>query len=251
MIHRLYRPGMVVIPCYRDDVQTTFLTLGPLADLPAAGGEQIEVVSGQAADDAAGTGARKIKLLVVRADFSFAVVEVTLAGLTPVVADSVIDYVFIADAWVSEVGSGGSNAGAITIRKVSAGGDRMKMILGHNRAFAGQYMVPAGHVFEVRGCHVNTQALSGTTPLTIEVRIETNVDPEGNLTSIFRPIAVEESSYQKTLDIVTPREAVLGLIPAGGIVRVTGRVGTATNTLFGGILFGKLIKLSTAAEDGS
>lgn len=97
---------------------------GPDEDVIAAGGDQywpaaavaaasINIASSSAADAAAGTGARNIVIQGLDADGHEQSETITLNGTTNV--KPTLDYLRIFRAYVEEVGSGGVNAGNITI----------------------------------------------------------------------------------------------------------------------------------------
>lgn len=77
----------------------------------------MEAVSGSASDAAAGTGARTIYVEGVDANYKLLSEIVTLNGVTPVALTGV--YLRVNRVRVLTVGSGGTNAGTIDVRKAS------------------------------------------------------------------------------------------------------------------------------------
>jgi hypothetical protein len=116
------------------------------ADFPVlAGSETIQVLSSNnIADVAAGTGARKIKMLYINT--SYAIVEtadITLNGTTAV---TVVASGCLAVLWfeVTEVGTGGAPAGNLTLR-TSAPLTLSYIPAGSNRSMDAFFMVPDGY----------------------------------------------------------------------------------------------------------
>jgi hypothetical protein len=107
---------------------------------------QRSIVSTSAADAAAGTGARTVKITYMAADGSGPFTEtVTLNGVTPVntVATNIA---FIERIDVLTVGSGGSNAGTISLMTLVAGGGTAIWTIpaGDNQTNGAHHYVPLG-----------------------------------------------------------------------------------------------------------
>ena len=96
-------------------------SLYPFGTTYATTAFQISVSSSDANDTAAGTGARKVVVIYLDANWVEQTVEITLSGQTPVtyVLDSAIR---VYRAYVSAVGSGGTAAGDIYPAAVHAAG---------------------------------------------------------------------------------------------------------------------------------
>jgi len=111
---------------------------GTIQVLPTAAGTA-SVVSSLAADDAASTGAREIIVFGLDANYSLVQETVTMDGLTPVVTSQ--SFLRIYRAYTTAVGSGGVNAGNISI---SIGGNLQAYIeASEGQTHISQYTVPA------------------------------------------------------------------------------------------------------------
>jgi len=84
-------------------------------------GEDIDVVSSDAADASAGTGARTVDITFLDENFARQVETVTMNGTTPVpMVDSIL-ITYILEAQVKTTGTGLAAAGAITVAAISGG----------------------------------------------------------------------------------------------------------------------------------
>lgn len=114
---------------------------GGLIPVPAAA-ESWEILSSSAADTAAGTGARTIVITTLDADYNEVVQVVTLNGVTPVALTGT--HIRINGAVVATVGSGGINAGTLTIRVAGAGATRGVVTSPEGVLNQAKYTVPDG-----------------------------------------------------------------------------------------------------------
>lgn len=128
---------------------------------------QRSIGSGNAADAAAGTGARKIRVTYLDEDGAGPYTEdVTLNGVTPV--DTVaVNICFIEKLEVVEIGSGGANAGIITLYAGTAGAGATIGTIGatDNQTFWAHHYVPVGKTARVTGMaghNDNSSAANGT-----------------------------------------------------------------------------------------
>lgn len=119
---------------------------GTYTGQPASGNaETIEVFSSDAADAAAGTGARTVRLYGLDANYAEQTADVTLNGVTPVVTTGV--------TWrrmnrmkVLTAGSGGANAGTITARHTTTTANVFAVMpIGNNQTANCAWTVPAGY----------------------------------------------------------------------------------------------------------
>jgi len=106
------------------------------------------VVSDNANDTSAGSGARTVTIIALDDTYAqLAPVTVTLNGTTPVTLPNGATYFrknLFTVATVGTVGSAGVNAGKITLRVVSAGATRGIISAGSNGSFCSHYTVPLG-----------------------------------------------------------------------------------------------------------
>ncbi len=116
----------------------------------ATAAEVVTVVSGSVADAAAGTGARTVQIFGLDASYEEQSETVTLNGTTAV--DSANSYIRLDRAVVLTAGSGGVNAGAITIaQKVTTANVFVVMPAGYNATMIAATTIPANKVGYLAG----------------------------------------------------------------------------------------------------
>ena len=129
------------------------ITTGAVTRLPVstagvvniANGVQMSFVSSSANDAAAGTGLRTLVMSYIEQTTLAAKSEIiTMNGLTPVLSVAT-NIRFINSLTMLTAGSGGTNAGAITV--TNGGLTYGKIDAGNNVQFSSYRMVPAGKVF--------------------------------------------------------------------------------------------------------
>lgn len=124
------------------------------------GATSLEIVSASALDTAAGTGARTFTVSALDVNFAPVTFTVTMNGLTPVAFPQQIyrlNRVVIASA-----GSGGTNAGDITIRNTGGGTTRAIVRAGFGITRSSAYTVPAG-----MSLYICTYTMSINRPTTV------------------------------------------------------------------------------------
>ena len=128
-----------------DDVDTgteQIWPLGTIKVLPTAAAVA-SVVSSSSADGVGGTGARTIIVGGLDANYEEVEEEVTMTGITPV--NTTQTFLRLNRAYAVDVGSGGINAGNIT---VSIGGNAQAYIeASEGQSHQLDYCVPAGHTY--------------------------------------------------------------------------------------------------------
>lgn len=225
-----------VLPFQCFSVGTSDIVMGEaVGALPQIGvGEAWETLSASANDTAAGTGARKIKVIGFKSG-AMVTEEITMNGVAAVATAELTWSGQIIAAFVSEAGSGKVNAGDITIRKAAAGGDRLKVLAGRMSAYGGMYVVPTGKQLIVRGGQFRGAALPGATD-SMDVRLCANHDPDTNVASvgnIMIPFANfnlgngGEYSFRPTSALV---------FPAGTTMALIGKASAGTTGRFAGYL---------------
>jgi len=121
--------------------------------IPAAAGEQMEVVSTSPQDGVAGTGIITMHVDYIDAAGDAQMREVTMNGTTPVVLP-VSDVRFVQRIHAITVGSVGTAVGTITVYKQGSALTIYSMIaIGGNMALVPNRMVPAGKVCVVTHWH--------------------------------------------------------------------------------------------------
>lgn len=147
----------------------------------------LEVVSSNAADTAAGTGARTMRIVGLDANYVEIEAVVTLNGITPVAVTPQFFRINRCDLLTA--GTGTINAGTITVRDAGAGATRALIDAGFGITRQSQFTVPAGKTLAVltyvqsvtnptatRDVTLTTFArlASGVTRLAVEVSINGN-----------------------------------------------------------------------------
>ena len=103
---------------------------------------KLEILSASANDTAAGTGARTFTLTGLDANFNAISEVLTLNGVTPVV--TVNSYLRVNNLSIATAGSGGSNAGDVTLRVQGGGATQGIARAGYGYAKTAIYTVPTG-----------------------------------------------------------------------------------------------------------
>lgn len=125
----------------------------------ASAAEPLSVVSASVNDAAAGTGARTVRIIGLDVNYAPLQETVTLNGTTPVTTSA--SFLRAHTASVQSAGSGGVNAGDITIgQSVTTANVMLSLLAGRNQSNCSAYTVPAGFTAYMRHLHV---ALRGTT----------------------------------------------------------------------------------------
>lgn len=104
------------------------------------------VVSNNAADANGGTGANKVRIEGLDADYNLKSVEVELNGVTPVQITGT--WIRIHRAFVTLAGSGGTTAGTVTVQNVGAT-VTYASFTNDNQTQMAVYTVPAGYTFYI------------------------------------------------------------------------------------------------------
>lgn len=117
---------------------------GVYTGFPTSTSEPLEVLSSSANDAAAGTGLRTVVIQGLNQDWEQVSETVTLNGLTPV--QSVNTYRRCHTMRGVTAGSGGANAGTITVRHATTEANVfLAMQVGNNQTNCSAFTIPAGH----------------------------------------------------------------------------------------------------------
>lgn len=175
----------------------------------------MEVVSTQAGDAAAGTGARTVFVSGVKADGTIATETVSMNGATAVICANT--YTAINSLQVLTTGSAGANAGDISIR-TSVGGQVWRTIQGSTRS-AGLdtdffYQVPANHALLIYDL---SWSADNTTDATVCIlrKYLTNIGPQQSIYTQY--------SYTQNQPVNYVQFAVPLVIEAGYAVACLGQ----------------------------
>lgn len=113
----------------------------PPSDIPLA----MEIVSDNAADAIAGTGAQTVEVHYLDGNFADQSVILNTAGLTPVSLGASVTVLRVNSVHVMTAGSGGVAAGNIHVRAVVGGVIYNQVSAGGNMCLQAHYTVPAGY----------------------------------------------------------------------------------------------------------
>lgn len=131
---------------FRADIDANEADIWPTPDPnyildPLSAAETIEISSDSAADTSAGTGAQTLLMDGLDNDFLEIEENITMNGTTPV--NSVNQYIRVLNCRVVTAGSGGQNAGAITMESATSNNIECFIPVGINNDQNVQYTVPA------------------------------------------------------------------------------------------------------------
>lgn len=141
-------------------VETVWSPGGIFSRLTSASG--VTVVSSSANDAAAGTGAQSIIIYAIDENFLTKLIVVTLNGTTPVVVPTGTATILgINRASIYLAGSGGVNAGDITITATTGGSTQAVIPLGEGSTQHAFFFVQAGHRALLDWLYINVVKTSG------------------------------------------------------------------------------------------
>lgn len=119
----------------------------------ATDAETVQVLSSSAADAAAGTGARTIRVTGLDANYNVQQETITLNGTTPV--NGLLNFIRVHTATIITAGSSGVNAGAITVRQTTTTANVfLSIVIGRNQSNCSAYTIPAGYTAYMRSLHI-------------------------------------------------------------------------------------------------
>lgn len=210
--------GMRNIMCIGSSATGSDLVISDLgtnysAQTYAAG--KVKVSAANAADTAAGTGARTVRLYGLDANYAEIYEDVTLNGLTEVLTTQ--DFIFVRALEVLTAGSGGANAGIIyagtgTVTSGAPATKWLSIVAGMGMSAAGIFVVPAGYTAHLaKGILRNTTSTNVCTLSIFTTLISGNakvrrvsLDLTGSSAQEFD---MELSVPEKTLIVVTGNNA--------------------------------------------
>ncbi len=184
---------------------------GAAAARPSLGGSVFEVVSADANDTAAGTGARTVAVIVAIGGV-ISVINLTLNGVTAVQGIAADDVLAVC---VTSAGSGGVAAGEISVQVTAAGAVVAAIDAGKVASDDLVFRAPAG-----RSVIVDVDVSAST--VATRISLEATVAPNGQAGTILVPLAQ-----------ATERLRCRGVVvPAGALIRVRAE-GVATTVVAG------------------
>lgn len=162
---------------------------GSYTGFPTGSAETVQVLSDNAADTSAGTGTRTV--LITGLDSNYAVITetFTLNGTTPVTGSS--QFIRVHTARVVTAGSGGVNAGQITVRHSTTTTNVFLVLpVGGNQSYNSGYTVPAGKTAYLVRVHADIRDSGTTATADIAVWIR----EFGGVARLRRPYAISTGS---------------------------------------------------------
>jgi hypothetical protein len=141
----------------------------------ATGAEQVEAFSSSADDtNTTGTGAWTLEIYGLDANYALQNETLNMAGTG--VTRTVNNYIRVHRAVVRTAGTGGANAGVITVRQVTTFANVfIDMIAGYNQSMVACYTIPAGKTGYLLDWFVT---LAGRTNADVEARLRERPDGE-------------------------------------------------------------------------
>ena len=140
---------------------------------PAAA-QTMSVVSANAADAAAGTGARTVQLIGLDANYDYLAETVTLNGVTPVVTTG--SFLRLHRMRVLTAGSGEQNAGIITATGSTSSSVHAQINAGNNQTLMAVWTVPAGYTLFLNEVVIGVlRQTAAAVDFTLRVRPENEV----------------------------------------------------------------------------
>jgi hypothetical protein len=186
---------------------------------PAANAQR-SISSANAADAAAGTGARQVQITYYDVTGAGPFTEtVTLNGVTPVNTANV-NICFIEKLVVVSVGSGSVNAGILTLFNAitGGGGTLATMNAGDNQTLWAQHYVATGKTCNITSISGNNSNTSNGTVMTIKAKPLTGTGPERQVSDFVRGGGggiQATRSYGITIQVTGPARVLLYGAPEG------------------------------------
>jgi hypothetical protein len=136
--------------------------------IPTQAAEALNIVSSSANDAAAGTGARTVRVEGLNSSGAWAEEVFTLNGTTPVVSSST--WLRVIRAFIVAAGSGGTNAGAITVKHNTTTANIFSVIkAGRGMSMNAVFTVPAGQVARLSSWDGQGYGLTAANEATLEL----------------------------------------------------------------------------------
>ena len=186
----------------------------------------LEILSSSASDTAAGTGARTFTLAGLDANFNQISEVLTLNGVTPV--QTVKSYIRVNTLQIASAGSGGVNAGDVTLRVTGAGATQAiaRALFGYAKQAI--FTVPAGFTMVVQDLLFGVAGNGNAVNVTFSF---TRVGPTGLITTTNEYNANPSSPIQRLplmgvtvapMTALTPRITLVGGVPTGAYASFEG-----------------------------
>lgn len=168
---------------------------------------QRSVKSSAAADSAAGTGARTIRLTYLTAAFELKTEDITLNGTTAVVTVAT-DIAYVESMIVLTVGSGGGNAGTISLHTntLGSGVTWASIAVSDNQTFWAHHYVPAGKTCYLLAVNAGATVVAGQTNINViqDPSVPTNPQMQIGITLVHAAANSWAYTYKIPLAVVGP-----------------------------------------------
>lgn len=208
--------------------------------LGAGNSEKMEIFSSDAADAAAGTGARTVTIYNLLDDDGNLLDPVTVAlnGTTPVELDATQTYSRASRVVVRTAGSGGVNAGTLTLRHVTTTANIFAVVpIGYNQSQIACYTVPKDHKLLINKIYCSAN-LSGGGAQNVNAGLV--VRPFGEVFQVKLPIEISANK-----DFVPIGEGYFYTLDELSDVKIRVLTVSNANTFVSGAFGGELIKVNS------
>lgn len=166
--------------------ETVWSTGGLYPWASVATAQAVEIVSSDANDTSAGTGARTVEVQGLDANWDLQTETVTLNGTTAV--DLTNTFLRVFRMKVLTAGSGNANAGTIILRLDGAGDTLSTIEAGDNQTLMALYSVPRKHKLVIKNVLFNINGANGT-----DVEFEIYARQENSVFQIKKQIGLRGS----------------------------------------------------------
>ena len=193
---------------YNDDIDIgteTVWTVGGLFT-PLTSASTLTVVSSSSDDDDGGTGANSIVIYGIDADREAVIEVVTLNGTGSVVTTN--SFLGVNRAAIYAAGSGGTNAGTITITATTGGATQAAIPIGSGTTQHAFFFVQAGHTALMDWLYININKLSGGTSPRVTVKAFVTSLVSRAKYEVFRTTI--DTSVENTIELRPSQPFVVG-----------------------------------------
>lgn len=189
--------------------------------VPPAAPIQMQLVSANAADTAAGTGVRSVHIRYLDANYNAAEIVIATNGVTPVLTVPT-NILRVNSMHAESVGSGGAAAGAISLQAVGGATTYGVIAVGQSRARQPMFTIPAGKVGYIKQWQVSSASAAASI---VEVDLRATAHDGKLLPGVF--LMQDQAVGQYIIENVLYDAPIV--IPATADIKVTAVSGGATD----------------------
>ena len=198
---------------------------GDYTGFDATTAETVDVTSSSANDTAAGTGARTVRLYGLDGSLAEQTEDITMNGTSDVVSANT--YLRLDKVMVLTAGSGGENAGAITVHQTTTTANVFAEVpAGFNHSMISAYTIPAGKTGFFLDWFVE---MAGGNNASSQCRLR--VRPSGGVFNVKEVVALEDGGDTA---IHRPYKAPKNSLAAGSDIVISADSDTANAAISGG-----------------